>query len=204
MKGSIYTHKRILHSEEFIGKVLRKDLNAFKNNVSNKFDVDICTNIGTLDVQYTNYDQPFVDFISVLNHKDPCVTSHNTRDDHKFYEQVRSMNADIKIFQSMGYDIAQIYHCLGSYAGKEVKPGKFMNPRYDYVAYVQYIPKTFDVKKYRVLDLNYLRNVEVEKDVIIAFNRKDKWNSRKDLHHSAYIKFPKNILDESDVTEKFV
>jgi len=201
---SPFTHKRVKHSEQFILSVLNKNLNAFKNNVSNNLDVDICTNKGTLDVQYTNYEIPYVDFISVLSHKDPCVKFNGKRDDFKFYEQVRDMNSAIEIFQSMGYSIADIFHCLGVYAEKEIKPGKFMNDRYDYIAYVQYVPKTFDVKKYRFLDLNLLRNVEVEKNVTIKFNQKNRWNSMNDFYHSAYLRFPKEIIDAADVTQDFI
>ena len=201
---SPFTHNRVKHSEQFILSVLNKNLNSFKNNVSNRLDVDICTNKGTLDVQYTNYEIPYIDFISVLSHKDPCVKIDGKRDDFKFSEQVREMNSAIEIFQSMGYGIADIFRCLGVYAEKEIKPGKFMNNRYDYIAYVQYVPKTFDVKKYRILDLNYLRNVEVEKNVTIKFNQKNRWNSMNDFYHSAYLRFPKEIIDAADVTQDFI
>lgn len=203
MAASPYTHKRVRHSEQFIRDLLREDVNPVKNNVENRYDVDIMTNIGMLDVQYTTYDIPFIDFISVLKHKDHCVNDDGSRNHPKFWSQVNQLNKDIKVFQGLGYSIQEIYHCLSVYASKDMTPGKFMNNRYDYVAYVKYFGKTFDVQSYKVLDLNYLREAK-SKQITMAFNLKNKWNSLNDFHHSAYIKFPKSIIEEATVTDKFI
>lgn len=202
---SPYTHKRVKHSEDFVRRILKEEINPIKNNVSNHLDVDIMTNKGMLDVQYTSTYKPFVDFISSLTHIDNCVLPDGRRNHKKFWSQVNSMNKDIKVFQSMGYSIKQIYHCLGAYAGKEIRPGKFMNERYDYVAYVKYFGKTFDVEDVKVLDLKRLRECNANiKNLKVAFNLKNKENSFKDLYHSAYICFPEEIIKESTVTEEFL
>ena len=76
--------------------------------------------------------------------------------------------------------------------------------KYDYVAYVKYVAKTFDVEYCTVLDLNFLRNVSDSKIQSLRFNRKDKWNSVYDTYHSAYIKFPQHIIEEATVTNQFM
>ena len=203
MPVSPFTHRRVKHSEQFVRDNLKESITPIKNNVENVLDVDITTDLGKVDVQYTTSDTLYVDFISVLNHIDPCVVTGNLRDSIKFWAQVDQMNKDIKVFQGLGYSIPQIYHCLGAYASKDIRPGKFMNEKYDYVAYVKYVPKTFDVEYCTVLDLKYLREVS-DKRTVIAFNRKDKWNSKYDLYHSAYIKFPQYIIEEATVTDLFM
>jgi len=205
MAISPYTHKRVLHSENYVRSLINPSINAFKNNVSNKLDPDIYTELGILDVQYTTYDlsSPFIDYISVLKHKEHCVKPDKTRDHPKFWKQVKQLNSDIKVFQSLGYSIEEIYHCLKVYASKELTPGKFMNEKYDYVAYVKYVPRTFIVESHKIIDLNYLRNVSTS-NITIAFNLKDKWNSLNDFHHSAYIKYPSHIIEKATVTEKFM
>ena len=55
MASSPYTHKRVRHSEQFVRNLLREDINPIKNNVENRYDVDIMTSVGMLDVQYTTY-----------------------------------------------------------------------------------------------------------------------------------------------------
>ena len=203
MAVSPFTHKRVLHSEQFIRNLLLPEINPIKNNVENKLDVDIITDLGKLDVQYTSSKQLYVDFISVLKHIDHVVLPTGKRDHKKFWSQVNQMNKDIKVFQSLGYSIDQIYHCIGAYASKVLTPGKFMNEKYDYVAYVRYAPKSFDVVDYTILDLRKLRSVD-DKRTVIAFNLKDKWNSLNDLYHSAYIKFPPDVIKDATVTDLFV
>lgn len=203
MAVSPFTHRRVLHSEQFIRNLLSPDINPIKNNVENKLDVDIITDLGKLDVQYTSSKQLYVDFISVLKHIDHVVLPDGKRDHPKFWAQVNQMNRDIKVFRSLDYTIEQIYHCLGAYASKTITPGKFMNEKYDYVAYVRYAPKTFDVVEYTILDLRKLREVKDDK-TIIAFNLKDKWNSLNDFYHSAYIKFTPSVIRDATVTNLFV
>ena len=203
MAASPYTHKRVRHSEQFIRNLIKEEITPIKNNVGNRYDVDIMTDLGMLDVQYTTYDTLFIDFISVLKHRDHCVNSDGSRNHPKFWSQVTQLNKDIKVFQSLGYSIPQIYHCLSVYASKDMTPGKFMNDRYDYVAYVKYVGKTFDVESYTILDLNYLKEVN-SKQATVAFNIKNRWNSLNDFHHSAYIKFPKSIIEEATVTKMFI
>ena len=204
MTYSPFTHKRVLHSENFIRHLLSPKVNPIKNNVENKLDVDIITDLGKLDVQYTTSKQLFVDFISVLKPTDDVVLPTGKRNHPKFWAQVKQMNRDIKVFQSLDYTIEQIFHCLGAYASKSITPGKFMNENYDYVAYVRYAPKSFDVVDYTILDLRKLREATKDPKTVIAFNIKDKWNSLNDLYHSAYIKFPPDIIEASTVTELFV
>ena len=129
MTVSPFTHRRVKHSEQFVRDHLLESINPIKNNVENKYDVDITTDLGKLDVQYTTSDTLYVDFISVLNHIDPCVSENSPRDSLKFWAQVDQMNKDIKVFQRLGYSIPQIYHCLGAYASKDIRPGKFMNEK---------------------------------------------------------------------------
>jgi len=203
MKVSPYTEKRVKHSESYVRSILREDVNPIKNNVENHLDVDIYTDLGMLDVQYTSSDNLYVDYISVLMHKEHCVLPDRKRDHPKFWAQVNAMNKDLKVFQNLGYSLEEILHCLGVYVSKDIKPGKIMNKRYDYVAYVKYIGKTLEVDWVRVLDLNYLRSVPSNR-ARIAFNLKDKWNSLNDWHHSAYVKFNERDLDKADVTSKFI
>ena len=203
MTASPYTHKRVKHSEQYIRDRLIESINPMKNNLTNVYDVDIYTELGMVDVQYTTYDSPFVDFISVLKHKEHCVLPSGKRDHPLFWSQVNQLNKDIKVFQSLGYSIRDIYTCLGVYASKDMTPGKFMNNKYDYVAYVQYYGKSFDVSNVYVLDLKLLRTID-DPRVRVAFNLKDKWNSLNDFHHSAYIKFPDDIIQSAIVTDQFI
>ncbi len=203
MASSPYTHKRVRHSEQFVRNLLREDINPIKNNVENRYDVDIMTSVGMLDVQYTTYTTPFVDFISVLKHKEHCVNDDGSRNHSKFWSQVTQLNKDIKVFQSMGYSIEEIYHCLSVYASKDMTPGKFMNDRYDYVAYVKYYDKSFDVEDFYILDLKVLRTLD-DPRITLAFNIKNRWNSLNDFHHSAYIKFPDSIIRNATVTDQFL
>lgn len=203
MTVSPFTHRRVVHSEQFIRKLLSPEINPIKNNVVNRYDVDIITTLGKLDVQYTTSKQLYVDYISVLKHIDHCVLDDGRRDHKKFWAQVNQMNRDIKVFQSLDYNIDQIYHCLGAYASKVLTPGKFMNENYDYVAYVRYKPKSFDVEDYTILDLKKLRQVNDDR-TIIAFNLKNKWNSLNDFYHSAYIKFPTDVINDATVTNLFI
>ena len=199
-----YTERRVKHSEQYVRSILKEEVNPIKNNVENRLDVDIITNLGTLDVQYTNSDTLFVDYISVLNHKESCVLPGGKRDNDKFWAQVNQMNKDLKVFQSMGYTLEEILHCLGVYAAKGIKAGKIMNERYDYVAYVKYAGKSTVVEWVRILDLNYLRSLPANRLKAVAFNIKNKWNSLQDYHHSAYVKFSESDLDKADVTHKFI
>ncbi len=203
MAISPYTHKRVRHSEQFIRDRLIESINPTKNNLTNKYDVDIYTSLGMLDVQYTTYTSPFVDFISVLKHKEHCVLSDGSRDHKAFWAQVTQLNKDIKVFQSMGYSIRDIYTCLGVYASKDMTPGKFMNDKYDYVAYVKYYDKSFDVEDFYILDLKVLRTLD-DPRITLAFNIKNRWNSLNDFHHSAYIKFPADIIQSAIVTDQFI
>ena len=204
MPVSPYTHKRVRHSEQFIRDLIDESLTPIKNNVENVLDVDLITTLGKVDVQYTTYNSPFIDFISVLKHKEHCVNQDGSRNHPIFWQQVRNLNGDIKTLQNLGYTIQEIYECLGQYASRQLTPGKFMNPNYDFVAYVQYEDKqSYEVKNYYILDLNVLRNYSSE-GVNIAFNIKNKWNSLNDFHHSAYLKFPPNIIRLATVTQKFI
>ena len=76
---------------------------------------------------------------------------------------------DLKVFQKMGYNLSEILECLGEYAAKGIKPGKIMNERYDYVAYVKYVGKSMVVEWVRILDLNYLRS-PANRLQAVAFN----------------------------------
>ena len=73
----------------------------------------------------------------------------------------------------MGYSIRDIYTCLGVYASKDMTPGKFMNNKYDYVEYVQYYGKSFDVYNDYVVDWNLLRTID-EQSVRVALNLEEK------------------------------
>ena len=203
MKFSPFTEKRVKHSESYVRSILHESVNPIKNNVENHLDVDIYTDLGMLDVQYTSSDNLYVDYISVLKHKEHCVLPNGKKDNSKFWSQVNAMNKDLKVFQKLGYSLEEIFHCLGVYASKDITPGKIMNERYDYVAYVKYIGKTFEVDWVRILDLNYLRSVPIRSSTV-AFNVKKKQNSINDWHHSAYVRFSESDLDKADVTEKFI
>ena len=199
-----YTERRVKHSEQYVRSILNEDITPIKNNVVNHLDVDIITDLGTVDVQYTSSDSLFVDYISVLNHKDMCVIPNGKRDNPKFWKQVNQMNKDLKVFQKMEYTLSEILNCLRVYAAKDIKPGKIMNERYDYVAYVKYVQKTMVVEYVRILDLNYLRSLPANQLKTVAFNLKDKWNSLNDFHHSAYVRFHESDLEKADVTHKFI
>ena len=84
MPTSSYTERRVKHSENYVRSNLRGDITPIKNNVVNHLDVDIITDLGTVDVQYTSSDSLFVDFISVLNHTESCVLPGGKRDHPKF------------------------------------------------------------------------------------------------------------------------
>ena len=202
-KVSPYTERRVKHSEQYVRFILKEEVNPLKNNLGNRYDVDIYTDLGMLDVQYTSSDRLYVDFISVLMHNETTVLPGGKRDHPKFWAQVNSMNKDVKVFQKLGYSLSEILHCLGVYASKDIKPGKLMNERYDYVAYVKYVGKSLNVDYIRILDLNYLRELSSKK-CKIAFNLKDKWNSLNDYHHSAYVVFDESDIDKADVTSKFI
>ena len=108
MPTSSYTERRVKHSENYVRSNLREDITPIKNNVENHLDVDIITDLGTVDVQYTSSDSLFVDFISVLNHTESCVLPGGKRDHPKFWRQVNQMNKDLKVFQKMGYNLSEI------------------------------------------------------------------------------------------------
>ncbi len=71
------------------------------------------------------------------------------------------------------------------------------------MVYVKYYDKSIDIEDFFILDLNVLRTLD-DPRLTLAFNIKNRWNSLNDFHHSAYIKFPADIIRSAIVTDQFI
>ena len=154
-------------TEQVMIENIKSDLNPRRNNSENVYGVDIMTDIGPIDVQYS--DPHYIDFIDSLFTKIDYFPNNN-RDQDLFERVNRSIERRIRTAVDRGCNLFDIFDGLRDVPNvTKVWRGKVVNP--DRVRYIGYVDRdTLSVNC--IIDLDVVRNIS-SRELTIKCNRKN-------------------------------
>ena len=220
---SDYVNRAVKISEGGVVEFIKPELTPLCNNQLNNKAVDIRTDKGLVDAQYYTDFGICVDYISTMYPTKSVMLPNGKRNERLWTNQLKELNRLCKEFQRKGQSLDEsILYFQDHNADRPIKLGKIMSGDCNYVAYMRFRKindrgkevrtdtATYDdiiKESFRIFDLRILREVSPQK-IAIKFNQKPIYRRRavgkKDLFHSAFLRFSNNDLDSADVTNEFV